>query len=73
MSEPNSMSQTMNPQCAQDMAKERILVWQDFTQPQGYADTLTLVKYSEEKWVYEFNVGGTVQVVPYRHFWKRIE
>jgi hypothetical protein len=58
---------------AQDLAKERILLWQDFTQPNGYRDTLTLIKYDQDKWSYEFNVGGTVQVVPYRHFWKIIE
>ena len=58
---------------AQDMALDRILLWQDFTQPQGYRNTLTLIVYPDEKFAYEFNVGGSVTVVPYKKFWKRIE
>jgi hypothetical protein len=60
-------------QAAQDLAIEKIVLWQDFTQPNGYRDTLTLVQHPGDKWHYEFNVGGTVHVIPYRHFWKRIE
>ncbi len=56
-----------------DMAIDKVVLWQDHAHPNGYRDSLTLVKYSEEKWSYEFNVGGTVQVIPYKHFWKRIE
>ena len=60
-------------QTFQDMAIERILLWQDFTQPNGYRDSLTLVKYSEDKWAYEFKTAGLTQVRPYNHFWKRLE
>ncbi len=63
----------MEHQTAQDMALDRILLWQDFTQSQGYRNTLTLLKYPGDKWAYEFNVGGTVHVVPYNKFWKHIE
>ena len=61
------------PQAAQDMALERILLWQDFTQPQGYRDTLTLVRMPKDNWLYELKAGGTVSVMKYNHFWKRLE
>lgn len=59
-------------QAVSDMALEKIILWQDFTKPHGYRDSLTLIRYPDEKYAYEFSVGGTVRVVPYNKFWKEL-
>lgn len=60
-------------QAVSDLALERMILWQDFTQPQGYRNTLRLIVYPDGRYAYEFNVGGTVHVIPYLKHWKRIE
>jgi hypothetical protein len=62
-----------NQQGAQDLAIEKITLWQDFTQPNGYRDSLKLVQHPGDKWHYEFSAGGRTQCIPYNHFWKRLE
>jgi hypothetical protein len=62
------MSDTQQP--VRDMAIEKHILWEDFTQPRGYRDSLKLIRYPGDKWAYEFSVGGETQVRPYNKFWK---
>lgn len=48
-----------------DIYRDKIILWQDFTHPEGYRPTLKMLVLPDGKMVLELSVFGRVSVTPY--------